>query len=261
MSVDAPVLLDLSRLIWRAWNPIPTGIDRVELAYAEYFLGEPARAARTIFVALNLAGRVGAIPSEEARLFLKRLSELWGGGDHAASPPHRRTVDRTLFKAVRMQSLGLRRRILLGGETRLLRMLRGQPGAPIYMLVSHHHLNRSDVIGRLKERFGVRFVCLVHDLIPIDFPEYVRPDHDRRHMNRMEAVLRHADGVIVNSSDTAASLRRFLAKLPEGLQRPIEIRTALLGTPPFPDLPAVQDVAPRPYFIFLGTLEPRKNHL
>jgi glycosyltransferase involved in cell wall biosynthesis len=103
----------------------------------------------------------------------------------------------------------------------------------------------------------------VHDLIPIDFPEYARPDHDRRHMKRMETVLRHAEGVIVNSTDTGLSLRRFIEKqsVASGLRGPIEIRTALLGTPSFPSLPMVQDLAARPYFVFLSTIEPRKNHL
>ena len=38
LANDAPLLLDVSRLIWRRWaGRQPTGIDRVCLAYLEHF--------------------------------------------------------------------------------------------------------------------------------------------------------------------------------------------------------------------------------
>ena len=38
---NAPVLLDVTRLIWRRWvGRRPTGIDRVSIAYLEHFAGE-----------------------------------------------------------------------------------------------------------------------------------------------------------------------------------------------------------------------------
>src|SRR4051812_49252365 len=38
VTEDAPILLDVSRLIWRRWKGrLPTGIDRVCLAYLRHF--------------------------------------------------------------------------------------------------------------------------------------------------------------------------------------------------------------------------------
>ncbi|KPF79978.1 hypothetical protein IP88_01135, partial [alpha proteobacterium AAP81b] len=48
----APIQFDLSRLIARARHPTPTGIDRVDLAYAEALLG----AARPVAFTGRLPG-------------------------------------------------------------------------------------------------------------------------------------------------------------------------------------------------------------
>ena len=38
VSDDAPILLDVTRLIWRRWRGrLPTGVDRVCLAYLRHF--------------------------------------------------------------------------------------------------------------------------------------------------------------------------------------------------------------------------------
>ena len=40
LTDDAPLLLDVTRLIWRRWKGrLPTGIDRVCLAYLRHFGG------------------------------------------------------------------------------------------------------------------------------------------------------------------------------------------------------------------------------
>jgi glycosyltransferase involved in cell wall biosynthesis len=67
-----------------------------------------------------------------------------------------------------------------------------------------------------------------------------------------------ADAVIVNSEATAQALRPFLAgrdPAPPVLVAPLGIGDAPAGAPPAPAGPE------RPYFVTLGTIEPRKNHL
>jgi glycosyltransferase involved in cell wall biosynthesis len=109
---------------------------------------------------------------------------------------------------------------------------------------------------------------MVHDLIPSTHPEYARPQQVGRHRRRISTTASLADGVIVNSAATAEAL---LSHLPEtagaGCQLLPPIVVARLGVadhlatamPPWPQ----PDLAGpgRPYFVTLGTIEPRKNHL
>ncbi|MBI3514034.1 MAG: glycosyltransferase family 4 protein, partial [Proteobacteria bacterium] len=154
----------------------------------------------------------------------------------------------------------------LGRRLRLERLLRGGFGlgaavAPqranaVYLLMSHHHLDRPEIVGRFKRRTGVRIGCMVHDLIPYEFPEYARPGHDARHAVRMATVARFADLVIVNSAATGDAFRPFLqraGRAPPVLVAPLGVETAARAPVPPPASP--------PYFVCLGTIEPRKNHL
>lgn len=100
----------------------------------------------------------------------------------------------------------------------------------------------------------------VHDLIPIDYPEYGRPGEAERHRVRMETVARHAAHVLVNSQDVGVRFNHHCAA--HGLPaRPVSV--ALLGVEPvFHPAGAGPAFTPaRPTFVVCGTIEPRKNHL
>ncbi|MGI4954169.1 MAG: glycosyltransferase family 4 protein [Janthinobacterium lividum] len=231
------LILDVSRLLSRASHAVPTGIDRVELAYAEGLLERCPE--RLVFAALHPLGRFGRLPTPEVRHFLDVAARRWRGGDVGADAVNRAA------------------RALLGTA-----FLRGQlpttarrAGRSTYLLMSHHHLDRPAVIADVVRRFGARFVCMVHDLIPIEFPEYARPAEPARHERRIRTVADLSDGVLVNSAATAASLQPWLDRA--GRQTPVLV--APLGIEP--PLPATEPAPGHPYFVFLGTIEPRKNHL
>jgi len=105
-------------------------------------------------------------------------------------------------------------------------------------------------------RKRLRSVFMVHDLIPITHPEYCRPGEARRHIARIENILAVGNGVLTNSEDTANALRHY-ANL-RGLPLP-PIQAALLAPAPLPVAREVQPLS-QPYFVVVGTIEPRKNH-
>jgi glycosyltransferase involved in cell wall biosynthesis len=165
-------------------------------------------------------------------------------------------VDRAARERTAHLARKLRARLLMRGEAALYRRAGAGGGPPVYLLVSHHGLVRPAALVRFKERTGAHFVCLVHDLIPIRHPEYVRWGDAWRHRRRMNTVARLADRVIANSAGTAAALDRHFARA----GRAAPIRVAPLGIDlPLPS-PATAPAA-SPYFVCVATIEPRKNHL
>ena len=241
--MSAHILFDLSRLLWRSDRFAPTGIDRVELAYARHLIAT----ARERLIFVGWWQRHGLMPDALAISFIDRLQALWSG----------ETVD----PAVRRQVTGIVRRlrlaIALSGEGAILRRARRVGGPLIYLLVSHYRLDRPKALARIKRRTAARFVCLIHDLIPIEYPEHVEAGDDALHRRRIETVEELADAVIVNSEGTKDALTRHLA---DG-RRAMPVLVAPLGI----DLalvPAVERRPPeQPYFIFVATIESRKNHL
>jgi glycosyltransferase involved in cell wall biosynthesis len=235
------IFLDLSRLMWRAERFAPTGIDRVELAYARRLIA--TERDRLSFA--GWWGRLGLLPQERAMQFVAALDALWSGNE----------VDPAARRRAAGLGRGLRLDALVTGEKALHARVR-DAGNAVYLNVSHQRLDRPAAFLRLKERTGIRFVCLVHDLIPIDHPEFVPWGHPGRHGRRIAALARLADEVVVNSAGTAAALRRHF---PQGGGSP-RIVIAPLGL----DLPTLaprpRESAGRPYFVALSTIEPRKNH-
>ncbi len=124
--------------------------------------------------------------------------------------------------------------------------------------VSHARLDRKRAFSWL-ERGAPRGIFYVHDVIPLSYPEFVRSGEPEKHMARMETVLRYHRLVLCNSQATARALDDLAGA--RGFSQPC---TAIL--PPGID-PAFLESKPdlalrtrRPYFVCIGTIEPRKNH-
>ncbi|MDR3532640.1 MAG: glycosyltransferase family 1 protein [Rhodopila sp.] len=222
--------LDIARLVERACVGSLTGIDRVELAYAETLAAVAPE--RTRFVMLGRwSSRLSILPNRAVRRFLDGVRRAWRDG----RPGECRGA------AVRLLAWAA-----VGARP-------PEDPSPVYLLVSHRHLHRPAALDRALRHSGAAFVPLIHDVIPLEFPEYGRPGEAARHRRRMATVARLADGVVVNSAATGAALKPYLPP-----DRAVHV--APLGV----SVPA-NDIAPetseRPYFLCVGTIEPRKNHL
>jgi glycosyltransferase involved in cell wall biosynthesis len=237
--MSPPILLDLSRLLSRARRPTPTGIDRIELAYAEHLI---IRAAdRLGFVTMNVTGELALVQTRIGRQLVETLGTAWRDPDDG-------------WPAVRWAGLLVHLSALLPGRV----TSSAWPRRPVYLLVSHQNLHRPARLERFKARSGAAFIVFVHDLIPMEYPEYVRPGHAERHRLRIETICALADGIIVNSQVTADALAPHLARAGRDLRVLVAHPGSEFAILSPQSTPALGE---RPYFVCLGTIEPRKNHL
>lgn len=238
------ILLDISRLISGTARPVPTGIDRVEYAYARHFLARDP--ARVTFLMSGPFLPPVALPHALVARFLLALKPLWQGESQAD----------TAWGEARWLARQAQARYWLGRGRGALRQALHGTEPVLHLLVSHRGADRPGPILALK-RQGARFIPFVHDLIPITHPEYAPPRSTRRHQRRLQSFSDLADGIIVNSAATGATLAPYLAA---GARRPIPVLPAPLGLDPvLPDSGYPRPAGP--YFLCLGTIEPRKNHL
>jgi glycosyltransferase involved in cell wall biosynthesis len=259
------VLFDMARIFIRGSRFSPTGIDRVVVAYARWLLDQPDIELQPV---ITFGGRLFGVPRgmlertiRQNAAFTRQRNEAddsgptWAalqqtlGADLDRPSPFRARTGTGQLPARAKWHLDIAGRALAN-----LRPVSASPGA-IYLNVSHTGLDQPRVLRRLSER-GVAPVVMVHDLIPINFPEYCAPSAEARHRRRMAEVVAHARLVITNSQTTANELSTYATGL--GLSAP-QTQVAPLGIEAdfFTDAP---DWAPaRPYFVCVGTLEARKN--
>jgi glycosyltransferase involved in cell wall biosynthesis len=218
------MLIDVSRLVARFLKGrLPTGIDRVCQAYLAHY-GPQARA-------LVRLGR-------HSFVFNHRMSMRMFNTLQAAPSSTRIQYAHRIIRG-----------IAAGGLSRV--------AAGTVLFNPGHSGLESENYYRLIRSLKLAPVFVIHDLIPLTHPEYCRPGEREKHLARIRQVWETGRAVVTNSQATLDALsafaKRFGARLPP-------CTAALLG-PGKAAHTVCRRIIAEPYFVVLGTIEPRKNHL
>lgn len=220
---ERDILIDVSRLIWRFWRGgLPTGIDRVCLAYSEHFR---SRAQAVI----HRRGRFFVLAQRHSDL----LFDLFSRGP---------SMFRRNFARLAPIAFSVARQ-------------RPWKEGLLYLNVGHTGLDERS-LSHWIEKNRLRTVFFLHDLIPLLYPEYCRAGEHDRHHRRIKNMLSCAHGLIGNSRATLDDLSAFTSS--HQMTMPPAIAAWIAGAPiPSEIVPRQFD---RPHFVIVGTIEGRKNH-
>jgi hypothetical protein len=188
----------------------PSGVDRVEMAYARGLLARYGDALA--FAAVHPLGGYGRVPRAAALAYLDELERRWASHEDA---PARRSL---LSVLPQLLALWPTRKGIGRGSGRGCHLCSGLAPSP----------DQGALVRRILARENARFLCLVHDLIPIEFPEYARPSGAALHRLRMEAV---ASACAASGAPSSAATGRALAPW---LTPGTPVHVALLGTEELP---------------------------
>ena len=118
-------------------------------------------------------------------------------------------------------------------------------------------------VAALLDRAGVRYVGFIYDLLPVLFPEWWKPDQQTRYRDWFCWTGRNAALVLCCSLSTRRDAERFFAeaKIETGqiavLRLGDELSSRLVAAH---GDPLAKGPSPRPFVLFVSTLEVRKNH-
>lgn len=102
-------------------------------------------------------------------------------------------------------------------------------------------------------------VFFLHDLLPIDYPEYFPPERKLRFPRILSTALRYAKALIVTCEATRDRIARHVR---DNGHRSIPIHVgALPADDAFHRLERSPPSSETPFVMTIGTVEPRKNHL
>jgi glycosyltransferase involved in cell wall biosynthesis len=227
------ILIDVTRLVVRLFTgKKSTGVDRVSLAYVAHF--SRSIHARAV---LSLGSRVVVLSERNSgELFEKILN-----------------ADHKIIKKI----------YWLKWLTLYLTSSANNASFSTSLMFNTGHKGLDSIAyGRTLVKMGVRPIFFIHDLIPLTHAEYCRPNEDVKHKQRITQAIKLGAGLILNSTYTESILQDF-AKV-HSLQLPATIVSRLSAELPMQSSAQIDlvEAAPKlPYFVMLGTVEPRKNHL
>ncbi|MEF3366243.1 glycosyltransferase family 1 protein [Methylocystis sp. 9N] len=264
------VVYDVTRLVTRALNPAPNGIDRVDFALARHFLerreeergalvctaigprlADPAKALKTI-ESVEAHWREESDAQEDSVYRAAVASLRAQGGDANVSARARKAPS---FAALSRNVEALRR-----WAPHLGRPLRTLPQGVVYFNATLFLIDRPWYVGWLASRPDVAPVFFIHDLLPIDAPEFFRSREALLHPARMRHVCRYGAGAVVASKSVARRLMQFAA---DNGRHDFPICVAPLPAAPVfsKSVAAPAELDGLSYFVVCGTIEPRKNHI
>lgn len=234
--------MDITRLLEHSTRHMPAGIDRTEYEYA-HFLHHQSDIHVT-FVFWHPVRGICSIESGFVEKFLTLMDRFWNHSSHCLN--HLRLLVATLYvsKTISTSHLNSKKS--------------SAPKKNYYLLLSHHHLTLPHVIARFLQRTNARLVVMIHDLIPILFPEYSGPRERRRHQKRLETITSLNGLVITPSKAVKRDIENYLPgkltikAIMHGVQPLCETKQQDTHCTPAP---------PFKYFTYISTIEPRKNHL
>lgn len=251
-----PIVYDATHLVSLGRAAGAAGIGRIDLAFARHFAAHPR---------LSCAAHYGArgphvlAPSRLARIVADvapaapDASSEWArlrgwllGAERApfaTAPAPRDALGQFLWRTP-------------------LRLANDAPHAPppnsLYLNIGQHACEFPLLFRWLERRPDMRAVFFVHDLLPLDRPEFFRRGYEALFRRRIDTILRHADALLTMSEIVAERLEREIAR--KGARIPIHVEPAPSTQGETADA-SDEQLARCDYFVLVSTLEPRKNHL
>ena len=270
-GLDGSVIAyDISRLFIGPLFSTPRGIDRVDLALAREVFADPDSANLGI---LPTPWGVRAYPSVYVRRMLDKLEHLWcehipASGDpmlnqllaHFSDPAARQRVlpfpkSLTLTaKFGRIFDLLGATNINLGYSAR-----RAVPTGAIYLNVGQLGLAIPAFHYWLEDRPDITCALMLHDVIPLEHPQFVSAAAVAHHARMVRTVARHADCLIFNTAHAQERINDAL-RLHGRIQVPSLVRWLPLPADFAEAVGSLPELAEIHYFIVVSTIEPRKNH-
>lgn len=124
-----------------------------------------------------------------------------------------------------------------------------------YLNLAHTDLDRADLADWVRD-CELNPIYMIHDLIPISHAEYCTPYASKRHARRLKNALGHAMGIIANSDSTAHEIQTYAKE--GGHRLPSVMGNWLAGAKLIKGASNIS--RPENYFVFVSTMEGRKNH-
>lgn len=262
------IVFDLTHLVARQGIQTPTGIDRVDTIYASHLANLPQALHCGVQYGLR---RPFVFESAHVGVLAERQIKNWRGGMDFDRPlldkieQFLRSGPDAWAQETRLAAPSrpaIRHTPIRSGLQNLSRRVSNIqiPEGAIYINAAQYLLEIPFFTTWMKKRNDVKPVFFIHDVIPIDYPEYFKAERSWRFPRILHTALSHARALICACETTKERLERYIR---DHGRRPIPIHAS-----PLPADDAFQkgrdshgQAEQDSFVLSIGTVEPRKNYL
>ena len=263
------IAYDLCRLFIGPCFATPRGIDRVDLAVANQVFAD-LTSPHVALLPTPLGARV--YTASAARRFLDQLHYVWGEVADTENDQRLSGLIADMHApAARvftpLRDRGLSRRQSIARWLTLLRRsgwsmgeaaVTAVPQGAVYINLGQLALAVPMFFTWLNKRPDVACAMMIHDTIPLDHPELVKPASVAHHARMIRTAALYADGLIFSTEFARATINAAVATLRRerlpGLVRSLPVPAAFAKASD-----CVLELADKQYFVAVSTIEPRKN--
>lgn len=263
------IAYDLTRLFLGPLSLSPRGIDRVDIALANHFFKNDKSDSIGI---LPTPWGIRGFKAGMVRRGLDNLHHIWAeridetgdpqwqglvaalcGAPVAALPKARRKSLNITSKAHRMWKHLQQTGVGLGQPVAAL------PHGTIYLNIGQIGLAVPAFHRWLTHRPDVTAAFMLHDTIPLEYPQFVSPSSVKHHARMVQTAAERADLVITTTGHARECIIDSMEKMGRA-DVPVYVRG--LPIPEALRMPRRADpaLAEQHYFLTCSTVEPRKNH-
>ncbi|MBJ7442321.1 MAG: glycosyltransferase family 4 protein [Sphingopyxis sp.] len=246
-------------------NDTPNGIDRIDLILAKHFLH---RSDGSVYPLLCTVAGPSIVPVQLVHEVIEELDLRWWREAKSAyvDAIYERVVTRILGQGTGRISAAPRSRALASFRSIMRYCLRPgrspartAPPGSVYINASTFPLEYEWYLNWLRKRRDVKSAFFIHDLLPIECPQYFWKSEPDRYRKRLDNIRSVGGAAIVSRDCVAAQLKAFTKA-----QR--YAPAICQAVPPISDIfRTTRRTDPRVtnsrYFLACGTIEPRKNHV
>ncbi len=264
--MSRPIAYDATHLVSRLNRVSTTGMDRIDLSYARHLTSQARICCGTHFGLFNphlfSPSRVGdLVDFMERRIGERELI----GDDMRWKMLRSWLVDDSSAQIQDPAPTTLRPSKHLGLQKQIqLRVAHDRgvsiPENAIYLNIAQHAFEHHWFFNWLDRRKDVLPVFFIHDLLPLDYPEFFPEQYEFRFKRRVETMLRHSRAILTTTTHVAERIRAEFAAhgarnvpiLVEPPASPLDDSHTAHGGP---------ELEHTDYFVAISTIEPRKNHI
>ena len=268
LQLHSTVWFDITDLIEYARHcPTVSGIQRVQIRLLSSIFDRHPNIPFQLVAFDRFIGRFVCIPSDWCRLgyeydaqdLIRRSGVYVSRSRKQINTTYRNPITRTFYNTTRQFGARLHK-----ARAHLAAF---RPGERLVILGATWSLSGHGAALKQLRKSGIHIVSFIHDLIPVKTPEYVEEQLTRDFRRWILNLYDVASRMIANSEYTAHDLRTDMVL---HAKRSIDVRVVALAheflTAPANGVEAavsnaIKYIGRKPFVLFVGTIESRKNVL